>query len=229
MSAKEVRYPGFAERFQLACDGDVNVPPNNFGRLTWISNQLKERYGVNATPESVRRWSTGLAQPRREKLNALAQLMGVDPSWLAFGSGTPGSPTERKLREAEQDGAVNVLAGTIHMCGGSPAFPAKDDVQAQENLTDLYAIIKGAQYSIHVVTPQHGGATQDFAIPLKAQNSIIIAVVMAEGMQFSFFELPWDEIQRNGQMRSGSYHLSMSTDAPEEIGARRIETFSKRL
>lgn len=229
MLDKKILHPDFAERFQLACEGNPHVPPQHYGRLGWIVKEMKSRFDIKTTPETVRRWSSGEARPRTDKLRALAQLLQVDQAWLALGQQPTDTPKERRLRDAERDGAVNLLAGAIRMCGGNPAFPTDDDTQAKENLTDLFAIIKGAQYAIHVTTPVIEGDKMTFAIPVKARNSLALAVVMEPRLQFSFYELPWDQVEELGQMKSGNYHLEVPVSQLATVGARKIETFAERI
>ncbi len=228
MSDEKILHPDFAERFQLACEGNPHVPPQHYGRLGWIVKQLQERFQIKTTPETVRRWSAGEARPRADKMKALAQLLQVDQAWLALGEQSSDTPRERKLRDAEQDGAVNVLAGVIRMCGGNPAFPTLDDEQATANLTDLYAIIKGAQYAMHVVTPVVRKGFIEITVSAKARKSVVIVVVMKPGLNFEFYELPFDVIEESGELKSGSYTLKADTEADIE-GIRRIETFAERL
>lgn len=229
MLKDKVLHPDFAERFQLACEGNPHVPPQHYGRLGWIVKQLEERHGIKTSAETIRRWSSGEARPRNSKMKALAELLQVDAAWLSMGNEVVDTPKARKLRDAEQDGAVNIVAGAIRMCGGSPAFPAASDKKATEDLIDLFAIIKGAQYAIHVTTAATSGDSLTFAIPAKAKNAVVIAVVMSEGMNFSFFEMPWDQIEEVGQLKSGAFTFEIPLSKMGTVGARKIETFAERI
>ena len=54
------------------------------------TNELAERIGV--TRKTMETWETDRAEPRSDKLNMLAGLMGVSPTWLLYGRG--GAPQE---------------------------------------------------------------------------------------------------------------------------------------
>lgn len=67
-----VRHPDFAKRLQAAMAArGISV--------TDIKNELKITY------EMARRYSLGLALPRKDKLDALAQLVGKTSAYLAYG------------------------------------------------------------------------------------------------------------------------------------------------
>lgn len=67
-----VRHPEFAERLSAAMQGlGVSV------------TQVKNHLGI--TYEMARRYTLGLAMPRKDKLAQLAQMVHTSPSYLAFG------------------------------------------------------------------------------------------------------------------------------------------------
>lgn len=51
---QKVPYPEFAQRLELACDNNPDVPPLNHGRLKWFQDELHKR-GVNYQQETVRK------------------------------------------------------------------------------------------------------------------------------------------------------------------------------
>ena len=64
------------------------------------------------------------------------------------------------------------------MCGGYPAFPTDDDTRVQDRKIDLYAVIRGAQFSFHVAV---GDLTENrvrFTVPVEAaEDAFVIGVV----------------------------------------------------
>jgi transcriptional regulator with XRE-family HTH domain len=125
---KVIRDAGYAQRLALACDRSDQCPPLHQGRLVWVVAQLQERFGLDVTTETVRKWMHGEAKPRLDKNSKLAELLGVDPVWLYQGIDPNLSPREKKARNAMADGAVNLIAGFIQMDGGAVAFPEENGV-----------------------------------------------------------------------------------------------------
>lgn len=156
----KVVHPDFARRMQQACDGNPNVPPVNYGRLGWFSSEIEKRFGKQVTIETVRKWFAGETIPRPQMMGYLAAVLEVDHAWLAVGKATEMTEKQQRVRNAVADGAVNLIAGMIQICGGYPAFPTENDRRAKESKIDLYAVIKGAQYAFHVAMGDPHGRTQ---------------------------------------------------------------------
>jgi len=72
-----IRYPEFAERVKSA------MTRGNW-EVQGIVDGFK-RAGVRITYEMVRRYTLGQAMPRPEKMEQLAQILGVSPSHLQYG------------------------------------------------------------------------------------------------------------------------------------------------
>lgn len=226
----------FALRLQKACDDNPRVPAYNHGRQAWVRSQLVERYGMNVSNETVSKWFTGVSRPRPDKITTIAKLLEVDEAWLALGVPGDVEPRERRIRNAMADGAVNVVAGFIQMCGGHPAFPEMDDSRSRRGgaPVDLYAIIKGAHYSINVAVaqPLDGGAFRCH-VPHGHDDRVVIAVLQREPLACDFVELPADLIEAHGVRRSGFIEVTLTpgpkgyaTDGTVWPG---IETFAERL
>lgn len=86
---QDVAFPHaeFAKRLNMACDAADYVPPLNKGQQTWIAAKLEQDFGISTTNESVRRWLAGTSRPRHRTMVALAELLRVDPGWLAASTG----------------------------------------------------------------------------------------------------------------------------------------------
>ncbi len=79
-------------------------------------------------------------------MTCLAKVLDVDEAWLSLGINPVESPTEKKVRNAVADGAVNYVAGLIQMAGGTIAFPDKSEGY------DLFTIINGRKHQIEIKT-----------------------------------------------------------------------------
>lgn len=231
MIQSKVKHADFAERFIAACDGNPHCPPPNYGRLGWIAKQFKDRYGVKVSNETVRRWSSGEARPRPDKVGQIAEILQVDSGWLSVG-GNQRADSGRKERNRKMlfvDGAVQVLAGLIRMSGGNVALPDPSDTRAVSADIDLYAIIKGAQYSVTVAVAEPSNGELTFRVSAKAEENVVIGIVLKPDLCFEVYELPWEIIAESGEGRMGKYELTVDADAPEAAGLRRIHSFADRM
>jgi len=217
-TTKKVPHPDFALRFQQACDGNPDVPQPNYGRLGWFVTQM-ERFGVELTVETVRKWFAGESRPRPRNITYLAQILKVDEAWLSVGRIQEISDKQIRLRNSLAGGAVNVVAGLIQLSGGNPAFPAADDKRAQAEKIDLYAIIKGAQYAFHVTVADDGV----FSIPVEARETVIIGVDLQDSFDVRIFELDWAEVEATGTRKGPVITV------PLEHEWKRITSFTERL
>lgn len=225
---KKVVHPEFAQRMQSACDDNPDVPLPNHGRLGWFSSEIERRFGVSVTIETVRKWFAGETIPRPKMMGYLAAVLGVDHAWLSVGSSPQISEKQKKVRDATADGAVNLVAGLIQICGGHPAFPDDNDAHALNDKIDLYAVIKGAKYSIHVVLAESADGGHVFAIPTESVGTtVIVGVVRTGELAFRFFEIDSDLIAEAGKRKGGHYSVTMPNDPGDEW--KEIESFSNRL
>jgi len=221
---KIIRDKAFGQRLELAGDGNPMVPPYNRGRLTWVKNQMMERFGESVSVETVRKWFGGEVKPRPDKLKLLAELFEVDEGWLSLGIAPDLEPREQRARNAMADGAVNLLAGVIQMNGGNPAFPDSTDKRAAKEHIDLYAIIKGAQYAFHVSLAQGAGPkTWKFVLPAKWDGAFQLGVIHEDSVKFQFVELTEETIAA-GVRKGGTIEI---TAALSDL--KRITSFRERL
>ena len=229
-NTRMVVHPGFAERMAMAADNSTAVPPPNYGRQTWIAEQFRSRHGRKIAVETVRKWFAGETKPRADAMRILAELMGVDEAWLSLGTSSALSNKEQRLRNATADGAVNLVAGMIHMAGSTPAFPEPGDKRAADGKVDLYAIIKGGQYSLHVATGTDKQGGWKVAVPAGALDCIVIAVLPYGEFCFHILELDPDALNEFGERKSGAIVVEIDDDLKTgEHQWRRIRSFSERL
>lgn len=218
MPNKKIKHPEFAQRMQQACDGNPDVPPQNYGRLGWFVKQLEDRYGESSTIETARKWLAGESRPRQQTMRRLAEILKVDESWLALGHSVDVPIKERRLRKYTADGAVNLVAGIVQMSGWTPAFPE------DEAGVDLLAIIRGAAYRFNIVTGIHEKDDWYFHVPSEALGCFLLGVVRDAEFTFRFFELDRETIEEHGKRKSGYYEVSLS-----QHNWRPITSFADRL
>lgn len=224
----KVTHPAFALRMEQACDGSAVVPSNYSGRLKWFVEQLETRFAISVTTETVRKWLHGETLPRHKSMRAMAEIMGVDVAWLSLGVQPALTTKEAKARNAMADGAVNVVAGLITMCGGTVAFPLENDSRARDARIDIYATIKGARYDIHVSPGDDMGGYWEFAIPVEAAPTLVIGVVRVDDLTCHFYEMEFENIVAIGQRKASIFEVSMLKRA-DSSPWRRITTFRDRL
>lgn len=190
---------GFAKRLNTACDGHPHIPPYGLGRQTWIKENLAVSH------EAVRKWFTGESRPRPDKMRELAKSLEVDEAWLSLGIAPDMEPRERRARNAQADGAVNLVAGLIQMNGGNCAFPGPKDPRGA--YVDLYAIVRGTSYAIHVCLAQPFATGMfNFNVPKEYQDCRVLGVVHARSMRVHVIDMTTDMIDRY-KVRKGGYFM----------------------
>lgn len=207
-----------SDRITKACDGNAYCPPKHQGRYGWIRNELKSLNGTEVTIETVRKWIQGEARPRHDKLASLAQILGVDEGWLAYGADNP-TPRERAAHNAAVDGAVNLVAGLIQMDGGAAAFPEDDKTGVH-----LHAIIKGGKFDIHCTLGTREDGVLKFDAPSPFEHLVVLGVVR-DGFTLKIYEIMHDLIA-SGKRRGPSIDVEVAEGDP---GLRPIESFKQRL
>lgn len=228
---KKVRDAPFAKRLNEACDNHPDCPPLHYGRLSWLVSNFKSKFSVDITSETARKWIAGEVRPRPSSMSLLAQLLEIDLAWLAVGSEGDVPREERKVRNAMADGAVNLVAGMIATDGGHPAFPDPDDPRAKS--TDLFAIIKGAQYAFKVtVGHPNGGKSWLFSLPNNYRDVFVIGLVRVGPFHWDVLELDAETITKNRENKGGQ--LAITADkrgAAYTVGGhklRQLESFADR-
>lgn len=218
-----------AHRIQMAIDGNPDVPAPNYGRLGWFQAQFAQN-GVGITPETVRRWLSGEARPRHKMLIVLAKVLRVDVSWLAAGSDPERAEKDQRARNAAAAGVVNLVAGVVQICGGAPAFPDEGDERAKREGIDLYAIIKGAQYAMHVTAADEVADGWRFSVPVNAIPALVIGVIRTGPLAFTFVELDREGLETVGKRKGGTFDVVLDKNLfTGDRPWRKIETFAARL
>lgn len=215
---KKVVHPDFALWMAQACEGNPDVPPPNYGRLRWLAEEIEKRAGKSVTNETVRKWFAGEVRPRAKLVTIIAQVLKVDEAWLSVGKAPELSEREMRIRNAAADGAVNLVAGLVRMDGGNPAFPREDDEFAKKHKVDLYAIIKGAQYSFHVVNV----VDDTIAVPVEAADVLVVAVKRIGPTSFQLFEVK--NLTETGTRKGGVLQVAL-----DQAELAPINSFAERL
>jgi hypothetical protein len=224
---KVIRSPEFAERLTRTADMNPNVPPMRSGRLTYIRDELSKRNPGQApiSLESVRKWFSGEAMPHKDRVEHLAEILRVDAAWLMLGEEGQDTPQQRRARNAMVDGAVNVVAGLAQMDGAVVAFPEDDDRFALAQHIDLYAIIRGANYPLHVIVAEEQENGQlVFSVPTDLRNTVPIGVVRLEAFNFSVFEITDEAIELGTPGQRGKIEVNARSQ-----GVREITSFKERF
>lgn len=226
----EILHPDFANRLNAVSATHPEVPPSNYGRLGWFADEFAKR-GDDVSKEMVRKYFAGENKPRQKRLALLAEILGVDEAWLSLGKSADLQTKRAALRNTQVAGVVNVVAGMIQMHGGSPAFPDESDARAQREQIDLYAIIRGGQYALHIALAEADGDGFLFRLPPGlGENTLALGVVQTSAMCFEVVELDAEGLVAVG--RRGKTGTEVTVDVDYRTGEhewRRVETFAKRL
>lgn len=193
----------FKQRLQDACDDSTIVPEHGKGRQVAIANRLK------VTQEAVRKWFAGEAVPRPAKMRELAEFLEVDEPWLALGIKPELDRHEKRANLMNLNGAVHLVAGLIMLEGGNCAFPGDRDPRRE--WVDLYAIMRGSQFAIHVslaleLTP----GMFSIKIPRNFSDVKCIGVVGLGGGKFHFLSMNKPILEDHKLRRAGDYFIPVS-------------------
>jgi len=192
----------FGKRLNIACDGHPDVPPYGQGRQTWVKREME------VSNEAVRKWFKDEARPKPGKMKQLADLLGVDEAWLALGIQPEMTPVEKKKRNARVNGSVNIVAGFIQLNGGSIAFPPNDENKVE--FVDLYAIIEGQQYAVHVSMAEPMADAQfKFYIPPEVEKIRTIGVVVISPVYVHLVNLKPSIVDKHKIRRGGYYEVEI--------------------
>lgn len=198
---EEAKFSEFANRLKTACDSNDLVPEYNKGRLTWIVREL-ERFDVEVTKESVRRWFAGISMPRQGKLRALAELLKVTEAWLAVGDDSSGSFSEQKKKRIYTDGAVNLALGIFSSEGFAVAHVEDDD--PKRNDIHFYTIINARQVAIRASSADLSGVKVTFSASNAFEKVVSLGFVRVAPLQFKVVRIPAAAVSKIG-VRKGSH------------------------
>ncbi|MCS4089632.1 hypothetical protein [Rhizobium sp. BK176] len=201
----------FAKRLLSAADSNPQVPLPNEGRLRWFAEKLAAR-GLTASLETVRRWLNGSSMPRRDAVNCLCQILGVDAYWMLTGRGpSPLSSVPRADcrgpegdHAAELPSAVKLIASLIEMEGGVTAYRREGDTRALADGVDLHAILDGKLLNIQVAAYR---AAEGFVVATGSKRNAVVGVKRGKGIETALYHLD---------------HVTMDTKAVKTANGRVI-------
>ena len=220
-----MRDEAFAKRLAAAVIAHP-IAPDGHGRVVWLQNEINKRSKEKVSPEAVRKWFKGYMRPKPAKMEIVADILNSDAAWLSLGIAPGLEPRERRARNAMADGAVNLVAGLIQTSGGRPAFPEDDDRRASQDHVDVYAIIKGANFAIHVSYCEgHGHDGCQFVVPNTFTDLTVVGVVKVSPLNFDYYELEGGEIEKYGTRKGGAIEVMIPA---KELDSLRIVTFGER-
>lgn len=210
----KIRDPEFAARLEQACEQHPDTPAKNAGRLQWMKHELERRYDVRVSLESVRKWFAGESRPKADKIRAIAQLLGVDDKWLRDGVAGHSTPPDH-------EGAVYLITGLIRMDGGQTIFTTLEDPDD----VDLYAIIQGVRYTMHITVGEVEGYHVTFTVPARHEEICVIGVLKRE-LEIDLVEVPSSLVAKHGHVDGG---VVRATIPRYELEPHNIKDFSTRL
>lgn len=209
----------FSQRLLQACDDSPIIPEYGKGRQVAIAKRL------SVTQEAVRKWFSGEAMPRPEKMRELSDYLEVDEPWLALGIKAELSRDNRRRHRLALEGAVHLVAGLIMLEGGHCAFPGEKDPNA--NRVDVYAIMRGTQMAIHVsLAREISEGHYEVVVPREHADLRCVAVIPVELGKLHFLDLTHNLIEKHRQKKAGELALSINqVDNQYVTGAHRWPRF----
>jgi transcriptional regulator with XRE-family HTH domain len=217
----------FIARLTQACDElSGHIPAHGEGQQTFIQRKI----GVSR--EAVSKWFSGDSRPSPNYMRELAAILDVDEAWLSLGAASEIPAKERRARNAEADGAVNLVAGLIQMNGGTVAFPSNADKQTA--YIDMYAIIRAAQFGIHVALAREvSPRVYKVNVPLLFEDCTIVGVVRKAPLRVDLLNMTHSMIERHKVREGPAYEIQVKLrEAGYMSGSdlwSRIENFRDRL
>lgn len=194
---------GFVARLKQACDESNVVPPPHRGRQQYIADKL----GV--VPEAVSKRFKGVAMPRPDKLERLAELLQVDQSWLAFGISPEMNRNERKAHARTIDGAVHLAIGYFILSGGHCGMPSKTD--PRRTYVDFYVTVRGSVHPIHVCMARELSRDHyEVIIPKEFEDVRCITLLITSPGKFVFLDMPHAMIVEHRTRKTGDYAVAIN-------------------
>lgn len=215
----------FVTRLVQACDESKVIPPPYQGRQQEIAKAL----GV--APEAVSKWFKGVAMPLPAKMAALAALLQVDHSWLAFGLAPEMERSERKVHAREADGAVHLVIGMVLLAGGHCGTPQKSDPRSE--YVDFYVTTHGSVFPVHVALGRETSPAEfELLLPKEYADVRCIGVMPVGGGKYHFLNLPLELINEHKSRKAGGIALNIvrgdaSKYFSDEDAWPRIRSFSE--
>lgn len=203
----------FKHRLTMACDNLPEiVPPYGQGRQVYIARKLR------ITQEAVRKWFSGDARPKFNKMRELAKLLDVDEAWLALGIEPEADRKQKRVHDEKTEGAVYLVFGWMTICGGHCAFPGGADPRA--SYVDFYSIIRGQQAAIHVsVGREVSAGVYEFIVPREFNDVLCVGVIPVRSFRAHFIELRPELVDKHKQRKGSGFSITMARNGEYHTGA----------
>lgn len=207
------------KRLAQACADNPRIPKLHEGLYPYIGER------IGASNEAVRKWFSGDARPRNDKLEPLAKLIGCDPVWLATGVAPELSKQEMREWHAKAHGAVNVVTGMMEMAGAACGTPGPDDPSADD--VHLFVTLRGRVIRYHVTTARNVDGKWVFPVPHSTKGLSVIGVIPENPFAPVLLDMPTDQIEANRSKRAGGYDVVVEKSRAEyKTGEHRWSRFS---
>lgn len=168
---------GFLHRLETAFEAAPGLPEKKHGRIAWLVREIGLRNkGEQPTFESVRRWFTGRSKPSDSNIDALCDVLNVDPAWLAFGTTPSGTRAEQVRSSSRADGAVYFVLGSMLLEGMPAGMPREDDELATMANIDIEAIIRqqSRRFTVSSAEKTADGYVARPAMPSMSNDHLIV-------------------------------------------------------
>jgi hypothetical protein len=201
----------FGRRVSAAVDAMPGVPEKNYGRLEWIANRFEQAGGEKLPAETVRRWLAGEARPHRKRMVILAKALDQDVSYLygGFGGGLPPSETRKVAKTASA--YVELVSSLIQLDGGSTSLPQEND--EKKSYVHMYAIIKGAMYSIHVALVLTTDGEIKAIVPASFEDCTVLCAIRKTGFAFDVVEITSEAIAKHGARKATGTEVKIVSES----------------
>ncbi len=193
----KVRYPGFAKRFEQACEANPDIPPLSAGRYSYLRRKILEQTGDDLSRNTLTRWGKGIASPKKKYMGLLATILKVDFQWLYTGMNdedvSTGTPKSKDLKKVA--GLQSLLFGAMIQAKIPCGFPADD---WKSDLVHFTATINYMTFGVHVCTVRQREDELEIELP-EGFESVAKVVIISNGfMQFSVFNLTTEVVKNSG-------------------------------
>ena len=198
----------FSTRLAWACSRSPGAPAGTYGRYTHLRDRLRGEHGIEVSRETVRKWFSGEARPRLDKMSVLARVLQVDLTWLVHGE----SPLEQApTLQSVKDPGVHIVFGHLLHLGAACAIPMERSPTAW--MSDIFAIFEGRHASVAVVTGNAKGSGWDLPFPgRRPAGTTVLAVFPRSPSETPIVQLP-TTLWREEGVEDGSLFATLEKGA----------------
>jgi hypothetical protein len=180
----------FSRRINQAADESERIPMLHQGRLTYIRDQFKIRFGKKVALESVRKWFNGWGKPRDATLVQLAQILSCDPVWLRMGGELKMTPTPKPVSTFSPRGNLNAVVGLLQMGGYVVGMPNAG--LAKATAVDLIVTVGMEIHHICLAKVEKAEGSIRVAIPRNHAGCVVLAIVPNGDFEMSVLQIEPD-------------------------------------